>query len=174
MSITWSQALAWRIERHLLEPVGTVSIADVVRHLGAVLATDEGLAELAIRARRVRSRSGELGRPLTGGKVIKVFAFRGARHYLSPEDGGAYLALRSAGRQGELPSCQKYYELTAADWLAFRESAPPTRPGPRPEPQPSRVRPSVWDLERNNLGTIGRRCVVATGLLNVSRAPKPG
>jgi hypothetical protein len=25
-------------------------------------------------------------------------------HYLSPEDGGIYLALRSAGRQWELPS----------------------------------------------------------------------
>ena len=122
MSITWAQALAWRMERHLLEPVGTVSVADVVRRLGAVLATDDRLAELAIRARRVRSRSGELGQALADGEVIKVFAFRGAMHYLSPDDGGAYLALRSAGRQWELPSWQQYYELTAADWPAFRES----------------------------------------------------
>lgn len=120
--ITWSQALAWRMQRHLLEPVGCQSIADVVRRLGAVLATDEGLTELALGARRVGSRSGELGEALSDGRVIKVFAFRGAMHYLSPEDGGAYLALRSAGRQWELPSWQQYYGLRAADWPAFRES----------------------------------------------------
>jgi hypothetical protein len=122
VSITWSQALAWRMQRHLLEPVGSESVADVVRRIGAVLATDEGSAELAVGARSVRSLSGELGRALMEGEVIKAFAFRGAMHYLSPEDGGAYLALRAAGRQWELPSWQKYYELGAADWPAFRES----------------------------------------------------
>ncbi len=38
---------------------------------------------------------------LADGRVIKAFAFRGSMHYLSPEDGGMYLALRSAGRQWE-------------------------------------------------------------------------
>ena len=38
---------------------------------------------------------------LAAGEVIKAFAFRGSMHYLSPEDGGIYLALRSAGRQWE-------------------------------------------------------------------------
>lgn len=122
VSITWSQALAWRMQRHLLEPVGSESVADVVRRLGALLATDEGSAQLAVAARRVRSRSGELGQALTDGRVIKAFAFRGAMHYLSPEDGGAYLALRSTSRQWELPSWQKHYDLKAADWPAFRES----------------------------------------------------
>ncbi|SDS04215.1 Winged helix DNA-binding domain-containing protein [Brevibacterium sandarakinum] len=102
--------------------MGSGSVADVVRLLGAVLATDDGSAEYAVGARRVRSHAGELGRALAGGEVIKVFAFRGARHYLTPEDGGAYLALRSAGRQWELPSWQKYYELKATDWPGFRET----------------------------------------------------
>lgn len=110
------------MQRHLLAPVAGHSVADVVRRLGAVLATDEGAAELAVGARRVGPLSGEVGRALAEGKVIKVFAFRGAMHYLSPEDGGAYLALRAAGRQWELPSWQKYYELRAADWPAFRET----------------------------------------------------
>jgi hypothetical protein len=122
VTITWSQALAWRMQRHLLEPVGSGSIADVVRRLGAVLATDEGSAELAVGARRVRSRPGELAQALMDGKIIKAFAFRGAMHYLSPEDGGAYLALRSAGRQWELLRWQKYYELEATDWPAFRKT----------------------------------------------------
>ena len=122
VSVSWSQALAFRMQRHLLEPVGSTSVADVVRRVGAVLATDERSAELAIGARRARSVSGELGQALIDGEVIKTFAFRGATHYLSPEEGGAYLALRAAGRQWELPSWQKYYKLGAADWPAFRES----------------------------------------------------
>ncbi len=52
--------------------------------------------------------------------MVKAFAFRGAMHYLSPEDGGAYLAIRCAGRQWELPSWVEYYELAADDWPAFR------------------------------------------------------
>lgn len=122
VSISWSQALAWRMQRHLLEPIGSVSIPEVVRRLGAVLATDEGSAAVAVGARCVQSQPGELGRAFVDGAIIKVFAFRGAVHYLSPADGGAYLALRSAGRQWELPSWQAHYKLSAADWPALRES----------------------------------------------------
>jgi hypothetical protein len=119
-STTWSQALAWRLERHLLDPVGSESAADVVRRLGAVLSMDESLAELAVRTRRATSRSGELAEALADGTVIKAFAFRGSMHYLSPEDGGIYLALRSAGRQWELPSWVEYYRLEPSDWPDFR------------------------------------------------------
>ena len=122
MSITWAQALAWRMRRHLLDPVGDESVAGVVRRLGAVLAMDESLAELAVRVRRTTSQPGELARALAEGRVVKAFAFRGSMHYLSPEDGGAYLALRAAGRQWELPSWQEYYRLKPADWPAFRET----------------------------------------------------
>jgi hypothetical protein len=120
LSVTWSQALAWRLERHLLDPVGSESVAEVVRRLGAVLSMDESLAELAVRTRRTTSRSGELAKALADGTVIKAFAFRGSMHYLSPEDGGIYLALRSAGRQWELPSWVEHYRLTASDWPDFR------------------------------------------------------
>lgn len=122
MSISWSQALAWRMKRHLLEPVGHESVADVVRRLGAVLAMDENAAELAVRVRRAHSRSGEVARALECGQVIKAFAFRGATHYLTPEDGGAYLALRCAGRQWERPSWGEYYGLAPGDWPGLRET----------------------------------------------------
>ena len=36
VSITWSQALAWRMRRHLLEPVGTEPVEGVVGRLAAV------------------------------------------------------------------------------------------------------------------------------------------
>lgn len=120
LSITWAQALGWRTERHLLDPVGSVSVADVVRRLGAVLSMDESLAELAVRTRSTASSPGGLVEALADGRVIEVFAFRGSMHYLSPEDGGVYLALRAAGRQWELPSWVEYYQLGPADWPAFR------------------------------------------------------
>jgi hypothetical protein len=119
-SVTWSEALAWRLERHLLDPVGSEPVAEVVRRLGAVLSMDESLAELAVRTRRTTSRPGELEKALADGTVIKVFAFRGSMQYLSPEDGGIYLALRSAGRQWELPSWVEYYRLSPSDWPDFR------------------------------------------------------
>jgi hypothetical protein len=120
VSVTWAEALGWRMQRHLLDPVGSGSAADVVRRLGAVLSMDESLAELAVRTRRSASRPGELARALADGAVIKAFAFRGAMHYLSPEDGGVYLALRAAGRQWELPSWVEYYRLRPQDWPDFR------------------------------------------------------
>lgn len=120
VSVTWAQALAWRMQRQLLDPTGTESAADVVRRLGAVLSMDESLAELAVRTRQTTSRPGQLAKALAEGQVIKAFAFRGSMHYLSPEDGGIYLALRSAGRQWELPSWVEYYRLTPSDWPDFR------------------------------------------------------
>ena len=47
MPISWSRALAWRMRRHLLDPVGTKSVAAVVRRLGAVPAQSDASAELA-------------------------------------------------------------------------------------------------------------------------------
>ncbi|MFN0282056.1 MAG: DNA glycosylase AlkZ-like family protein [Kineosporiaceae bacterium] len=122
LSVTWPQALGWRLDRHLLSPLGDHPVADVVRRLGAVLSMDESLAELAVRIRRRDSAPGELARAFAAGEVIKAFAFRGSMHYLTPEDGGAYLAIRCAGRQWELPSWRDYYNLSPADWPRFREA----------------------------------------------------
>lgn len=119
-SVTWPQALAWRLERQFLDPLGSESVPKVVHRLGAVLSMVESLAELAVRTRRTTSHPGELAAALAEGEVIKAFAFRGSMHYLSPEDGGIYLAIRSAGRQWELPSWVEHYRLTPSDWPDFR------------------------------------------------------
>ncbi|MEP7177586.1 MAG: crosslink repair DNA glycosylase YcaQ family protein [Pseudonocardiales bacterium] len=121
MVLRWSQALAWRARQQLLDPVGTDSVADVVRRLGALRAQPDSAAELAIRVRRDRSRPGEVARALAEGRIIKTFAFRGATHLLTPEDGGAYLALRAAGRMWERSNWQSYYSLTPADWTLLRD-----------------------------------------------------
>lgn len=117
---SWEQALSWRLERQFLSPVGSESAGAVVRRLGAVLAMDQSLAELAVGTRRESSQAGDLAAALAAGEVIKAFAFRGAVHYLSPEDGGIYLSLRCAGRQWELKSWAGFYRLTPADWPDFR------------------------------------------------------
>ena len=122
MSLSWPRALAWRMRQQLLDPVGTESVAGVVRRLGAIPAQLDAAAELAIRTRRARSRSGEVARALAEGRIIKTFAFRGATHLMTPEDGGAYLALRGASRMWELPSWQSFYDLTPSDWPLLREA----------------------------------------------------
>jgi hypothetical protein len=110
------------MRRQLLDPLGTQSVAGVVSRLCCIPAQDDAAAELAIRARRERSRPGEVARALVDGRIIKTFAFRGATHLLTPEDGGAYLALRSASRMWELPSWERFYGLAPSDWPAFREA----------------------------------------------------
>ena len=122
VSLSWSQAFAWRMRQQLLDPVGTESVAGVVRRLGAIRAQLDASAELAVRARRERSRPGEVARALAEGRIIKTFAFRGATQLLTPQDGGAYLALRAASRMWELPSWQSYYDLTPTDWPLLRET----------------------------------------------------
>jgi hypothetical protein len=81
-AVTWAQALSWRMARQLLDPVGSGSVAGVVRRLGAVLSMDGSLAELAVRTRRSTSQPGELAVALAEGEVIEAFAFRGSMHYL--------------------------------------------------------------------------------------------
>jgi len=116
------QALAWRLRRQLLDPVGTEPVEEVVRRLGAVQAQQGWAAELSIRTRRRQSEAGEVARARAEGRLIMTFAFRGATHLMTPEDGGVYLALRAASRQWELKSWREYYGLAPSDWPALRET----------------------------------------------------
>lgn len=118
MRVTWPQALTWRRRRQLLDPVGDEPVDGVVRRLGAVPAAAE--PELAIRLRQSASSPGEVTRALADGELLAVYAFRGATHLVTPEDGGAYLALRAAGRMWERSTWRDYYRLDPADWPRLR------------------------------------------------------
>lgn len=120
MPISWPQALAWRLGRQFLEPIGSASVAATVDRLCALPATPEASAELAIRLRRARSRAGEVAQALADGRIIKTFAFRGAVHLMTPEAGRAVLALRGASRMWELPSWQEYYRVAPEEWPELR------------------------------------------------------
>jgi Winged helix DNA-binding domain len=121
-SFASSQALAWRLSRQLLDPVGTEPVEEVVRRLGAVQAQHGWAAELSIRTRRQHSEAGEVARARAEGRLIMTFSFRGATHLMTPEDGGVYLALRAASRQWELKSWREYYGLEPSDWPTLRET----------------------------------------------------
>jgi hypothetical protein len=110
--VTWPQALAWRMERQLLDPVGRLRVDDVVRRLGAVQAQVASSAELAIRVRRQSSRKGDVARALADGRLVKTWAMRGTLHLLTAEEGGAFLSLMAAGRSWERPSWQRYFDMT--------------------------------------------------------------
>jgi hypothetical protein len=112
LQISWEQALAWRMRRHLLDPVGRQPVAAVVRRLCGVQTQVASSAELAVRVRRETSGRGEVGRALSDGRLIKTWAMRGALHLLTPEEGGSFLALMAAGRSWERPSWQRYFGLT--------------------------------------------------------------
>ncbi len=112
VKVTWEQALAWRMQRHLLDPIGTLPVANVVRRLCGVQTQVASSAELAVRVRREASRPGEVGRALSQGRLIKTWAMRGALHLLTPEEAGAFLSVLAAGRSWERPSWQRYLGVT--------------------------------------------------------------
>src|SRR3954451_9479686 len=108
------------MRRQRLAPVATDTVEDVVGRLGAIRAQPDPAAELAVRTRRQRSQAGEVAEAVADGRPIQTFPFRGAPPVLTPEDGGAYLALRAASRMWELPSWQSYYGLAPSDWPRLR------------------------------------------------------
>jgi Winged helix DNA-binding domain len=121
--ISWQQALAWRMRRHLLDPVGRLSVADVVARLCGVQAQVASSAELAVRVRRETSRQGEVARALREGRLIKTWAMRGTLHLLKPEEAGALLSLMASGRSWERPSWQRYFGVTPKQIEALRRAA---------------------------------------------------
>ncbi len=121
MSLTWAQALSWRLRRQLLVPAQAGAVDDVVDRLVAVVAKDPAAADLSVRLRLGRPEAGGLAAALVDGRLVKTYAFRGATHLMTPEQASVHLALRSASRMWELPSWQEYYGLAPEDWPALRD-----------------------------------------------------
>ncbi|MCI0634260.1 MAG: winged helix DNA-binding domain-containing protein [Actinobacteria bacterium] len=120
--VSWEQALAFRMRRHLLDPVGTVPVDRVVRRLCGVQAQVASSAELAVRLRRTSSKPGEVGRALSQGRLVKTWAMRGALHLLTPKEAGAFLSLMAAGRSWERPSWQGYFGVTSKEMDVLRRT----------------------------------------------------
>ncbi|MCF6380018.1 winged helix DNA-binding domain-containing protein [Nocardioides KLBMP 9356] len=117
--VTRQQALTWRLQRQHLT-VGAASVVEVVRTLAAVsvFASDP---DLAVRRRLDEpGEPGEVQRALADGRLVRTFSFRGSVQVMAPETAGAYLAVRSAGRQWALRSWVDHYRLEPDDWPELR------------------------------------------------------
>lgn len=114
-----AQALAWRSQRNFLVS-GAGSVADVVRRLVAVPAWS-GDPKLAVGRRLEDPSPNALEQAMDRGDVVKTYAFRGATHLFAAGDAAAYMAVRCANRQWELPSWRTHYGLAPDDWPALRE-----------------------------------------------------
>lgn len=120
MQTTWASALAWRLRRHHLEPGSQVSsVEEVVERLIAVAAWS-GDPELAVRSRLTQPSPDTLEQAIVQGRLIKVFAFRGATHVMTPQRAADHLALRAAGRMWERSSWRSHYALEPEDWPPLR------------------------------------------------------
>ena len=121
LKVSWPQALAWRLQRQLLDPVIRQSVPDVVRRLCGVQAQVASSAELAVRVRRQSSAPGDVNRALSDGSLIKTWAMRGTLHLLTPEEGGIFLSLLAAGRSWERPSWVSWFGLGPEEIEILRE-----------------------------------------------------
>jgi Winged helix DNA-binding domain len=111
-AVTWPQVLAWRLQRHLLEPPGTLEAPQVVQRLCGVQAQVPSSAELAVRVRQARSRPGEVQEALADGRLMRTWAMRGALHLLEPRSGAAFLALIADARPWDRPSWHRAFGTT--------------------------------------------------------------
>jgi len=120
LKVSWEQALAWRMHRQLLDPIGHLSVPEVVRRLCGVQAQVASSAELAVRVRRQSSLPGEINRALSEGRLLKTWAMRGTLHLLTPEAGGAFLSLLAAGRSWERPSWVRWFGVGPKEMEVLR------------------------------------------------------
>jgi Winged helix DNA-binding domain len=120
--LTWSQALAWRMRRHHLDPIDGASVVDVVARLCGVQAQVASSAALAVAVRRAGSHPDDVASAIDEGGVIKTWAMHGALHLLSPREGAAFLALIAAARPWDRSSWQRHFDMNEIRWEALRRA----------------------------------------------------
>jgi hypothetical protein len=119
--ITWPQALAWRMERQFLDPLGGASVVDVARRLCGVQAQVASSAEIAIRVRQANPRDGEVAQALADGRLIKTWAMRGTLHLLPADEAAVYLAVLASSRMWEAPRWERWFGLSPSQVEGLRD-----------------------------------------------------
>jgi len=119
--VTWAQALAWRMERQFLDPLGAATPLEIVRRLCGVQAQVASSAELAVRLRRREATDTDVAAALSDGLLVKTWAMRGTLHLLPADEAGVFLALLAAGRSWETPAWERYFGLTPAQIEGLRD-----------------------------------------------------
>ncbi|MBC6463524.1 winged helix DNA-binding domain-containing protein [Actinomadura sp. HBU206391] len=115
-SLTWPQALAWRMRRQFLDPMGDAPAVEITRRLAGVQAQVASAAGLAVAVRQVAPRDRDVGKALWDERtLLKTWAMRGTLHLLPGDEAGAYLALCATLRHWEKPSWQRAFGATPAE-----------------------------------------------------------
>lgn len=122
LQTTWPKVLAWRMRRHLLDPLGEVDDVEVVRQLCGVQAQVPAAAALAVRVRQRSSPPGGVNRALEERRLMRTWAMRGTLHLLAPDEAGAYLSLVGAARPWEKASWQKAFGVAPDEMVALVEA----------------------------------------------------
>lgn len=115
---TWQAARHWRLSRQYLL-AGADDPVEVIARLTTVPSW-LGDPELAVAVRMQTPVHGAVESALAEGRLIRTYSYRGSTHLMRPQDAGAVLALRAAGRQWERKSWREFYRLTADDWPDLR------------------------------------------------------
>jgi DNA glycosylase AlkZ-like len=110
-TVSWRQALGWRMGRQLLDHSDGGSAEEVAARLCGVQAQVASSAELAVRVRSAAVEAGDVGAALADGRLVKTWAMRGTLHLFRPQDAGTYLALMSSVRSWERPIWQRRFGL---------------------------------------------------------------
>jgi hypothetical protein len=108
------------LERNLLASIEAHSVEDVVRRLCGVQAQVASSAEMAIRVRQAKSKTGEVAAALAQGRLIKTWAMRGTLHLFTPQDAGLFLALLAGTRAWERPIWERYFGVSPKQIEALR------------------------------------------------------
>jgi len=119
-TITWSQALGWRMGRHHIETIDGGKPEDVVRRLCGVQAQVASSADLAIRLRQSNPSAGAVAKAISDGRLIKTWSVRATLHLLTPQDGGRYLSMMAATKWWERPIWVRYFKVTPAQMDELR------------------------------------------------------
>jgi hypothetical protein len=119
---TWPQVRAWRLRRHLLDPVTPAAAPDIVRRLCGVQAQVPAAAALAIGLRQTDPLPDAVDRALRDGELVRTWAVRGTLHLLTPDEAGAYLSLLAAGRSWEKGSWVRAFGVTPDEMVALVEA----------------------------------------------------
>src|SRR5438876_8051795 len=88
-TLTHDRVLAWRMRRQLIDPVGTLDVADTVSRLCGAQAQVPSSAALALALRSREPQADAVDRALGERALMRTWAMRGTLHLLPPADAGA-------------------------------------------------------------------------------------
>ncbi len=121
-SITWDQALAWRMRRHFLAAsAASTSVSAVVDRLSGVQAQVASSADLAIRVRLEDPEPAVVAQAIADGRLFKTWAMRGTLHLLTANAARNVLPLMASGRSWERPSWQRYFGMSPMEMEQLRD-----------------------------------------------------